>query len=145
MHTSTASENRPNFSNNSTAAEVDRKLAFIDNVCSLLIESRFGRKSYSPFSEFKPAAEGERSSEWMSLPEFMRPSLTDGDIDPIVDRSFTPPETARPTALAKRSSSPATSYSSKGVQAVFARTDAISGTHFAAFLTASIQPRGSPF
>jgi hypothetical protein len=144
MNTRIASDNRPKLSNNSTAAEVDRKLAFIDNVCSLLIESRFGRKSYSPFSEFKPAAEGERSSEWMSLHEFMRPSLTDGDIDPIVDRSFTPPETARPAVHANQSSSPATSYSSTGFRAILERITEILGTHFAVFLSASIQPRGSP-
>ncbi len=143
MNTRTASDNRSKLSN-STATDVDRQLAFIDNVCSLLIESRFEYGySYSPFSEFTPAAEGERSSEqnWTPLHEFMRPNLLDLDLDPI---RFKPPETARPAALAKRRSSPATSYSSKGIRMAPERLRAIFGTHFAKLLSAIIQPRGSP-
>jgi hypothetical protein len=145
MNTRTASDSRPNLPINNTASPIDKQLAFIDNVCSLLIESRFGHRfSYSPFSEFTPAAEDERSSEqkWMPLHEFIRPSLL--DLDPILDKSFTPPETARPADLANRRSSPATSNSSKGAQAVLAQTNENLGTHSAQFLSASAQPRGSP-
>jgi hypothetical protein len=145
MNTRTASDNRSKPSAGSTASDVDKQLAFIDNVCSLLIESRFGHEfSYAPFSEFTPAAEDERSSEqkWMPLHEFTRPSLL--DLDPILDKSFTPPEPARPTALANRRSSPAASYSSMGVRMVLGRFRAIFGTHFAKLLSAIIQPRGSP-
>jgi hypothetical protein len=149
MNTRTASDNRPKPSAGSTASDVDKQLAFIDNVCSLLIESRFGYGfSYSPFSKFTPAADDGKDPErrWMPLHEFIRLSPLGLDSDPILASShFTPPETARPTALAKRSSSPAARNSSKGVQAVFARTDEISGTHFAVFLSAFAQPRGSPF
>ncbi len=145
MNTCTASDSRLKPLINSTAAEVDRQLAFIDNVCSLLIESRFEYgHSYSPFSEFTPAAEDERCSEqtWMPLHEFMRPSQL--DLDPILGQRFTPPETARPAAHAKRCSSPATSYSSTGIRMALERFRAIFGTHFAKLLSAIIQPRGSP-
>jgi hypothetical protein len=145
MNTRTASDNRPKLPINSAASAIDKQLAFIDNVCSLLIESRFGYGfSYLPFSQFKPAADGERSSEqnWMPLHKFIRPSLL--DLDPVLAFSFKPPETARPAALAKRCSSPATSYSSTGFRAVLERTSEIVGTHFAKLFSTSIQPRGSP-
>jgi hypothetical protein len=145
MNTRTASENRPKLPINSAASAIDKQLAFIDNVCSLLIESRFGYGfSYSPFSEFTPAAEVERNSDqhWMPLHEFMRPSPLDHD--PILAFSFIPPETTRPAALAKRGSSPATSYSSTGFRAVLERISEIVGTHFAKLFSTSIQPRGSP-
>ncbi len=148
MNTRIVSDNRPDLPITDAAAAIDEQLAFIDNVCSLLIESRFGYGfSYSPFSKFTPAADDGKDPErrWMPLHEFMRPSSLGLDSDPILASShFTPPETTRPAALATQCSSPATSNSCKGVQAVPARTIENPGTHFAQFLSASAQPRGSP-
>ncbi len=148
MHTRIASDNHPNLPITNTAAALDEQLAFIDNVCSLLIESRFGYGfSYSPFSKFTPAADDGKDPErrWMPLHEFMRPSSLGLDSDPILASSqFTPPETTRPAALATQCTSPAARNSCKGVHAVLAQTNDNPGTHLAQFLSASTQPRGSP-
>jgi hypothetical protein len=147
MNTRIASDSRPNLPITNAAAAINEQLAFIDNVCSLLIESRFGYGfSYSPFSEFKPAADDGKDPEyrWMPLHKFIRPSSLGLENDPILVSRFTPPQPTRPAALATRCSSPAARNSSTGVQAVPARTSENPGTHFAVFFSACAQPRGSP-
>ncbi len=97
----------------------DEKLAFVERVCGLLIESRYGTdRRFIPLSSFSKASEPDED-----------------DLDAKLDRSQ--PRSARPPAPSKKSSPPATVDPRMGIRELIS---SFAATHFSQTPLA----RGSP-
>jgi hypothetical protein len=141
MHTRTAPDSLAEDRFNSSASRVEEQLAFIDNVCALLIESRFGDNfGYSRFGDVDAPARvgGQLPWEgWVPMGELMaRPSAIDMDIDASFYARFNAPETVSPVIPDACAASAAARP--RG------RSDSVMSFRLLQLATCTVQARGSP-